>query len=329
MTSDLNFSSQFAGNLRSFILEKRGLGCKYKAEAASLRLFDEYVGKSRCIGAGISKDLFEGWTNRRPHEREKTCENRTNILAQFCKYVVRIGGQAYIPPSSQKLRRDISYRPYIFTNEELSRFLDCAKNMSGSIQRKAVFHMLFSMLICTGLRLGEALRLRWSDIDWDCDPMMVSVVGAKFDKDRAIPVSDGLSQQLCKYREEMSLLFPGCEYLFPSRHYVPYSENQVYITFRKILWNASISHGGTGKGPRIHDFRHSFAVKSLRKMVCNKEDIMAVMPLLSQYLGHKNIYATQSYLQFTADMFPYVAETVQTALGNVVPEMEGHDEEAY
>ncbi len=329
MTSDLNFSSQFAGYLRSFILEKRGLGCKYKVEASSLRLFDEYVRESGYAGTGISKDLFERWTNRRPHEREKTCENRTNILAQFCKYIVRMGGQAYIPPSSQRLHRDISYRPYIFTNEELSRFLDCAKNMSGSIQRKTVFYMLFSLLACTGLRLGEALRLRWEDIDWNSTPMMLSVIEAKFDKDRTIPVADGLSQQLRKYKEKMYLLFPGCACLFPSRHYAPYSETQVYITFRKILWNAGISHGGSGKGPRIHDFRHSFAVKSLRKMVYNKENIMAVMPLLSQYLGHKNIYATQTYLQFTADMFPYVTETVQAALGNVIPGMEEYDEETY
>ncbi len=329
MTSDLNFSSQFAGYLRSFILEKRGLGCKYKVEASSLRLFDEYVRESGYAGTGISKDLFERWTNRRPHEREKTCENRTNTLTQFCKYIVRMGGQAYIPPSSQRLHKDISYRPYIFTNEELSRFLDCAKNMSGSIQRKTVFYMLFSLLVCTGLRLGEALRLQWEDIDWNSTPMMLSVIGAKFDKDRTIPVADGLSQQLRKYKEKMYLLFPGCACLFPSRHYAPYSETQVYITFRKILWNAGISHGGSGKGPRIHDFRHSFAVKSLRKMVYNKENIMAVMPLLSQYLGHKNIYATQTYLQFTADMFPYVTETVQAALGNVIPGMEEYDEEEY
>lgn len=329
MTSDLNFSSQFAGYLRSFILEKRGLGCKYKVEASSLRLFDKYVRESGYAGTGISKDLFERLTNRRPHEREKTCENRTNTLTQFCKYIVRMGGQAYIPPSSQRLHKDISYRPYIFTNEELSRFLDCAKNMSGSIQRKTVFYMLFSLLVCTGLRLGEALRLQWEDIDWNSTPMMLSVIGAKFDKDRMIPVADGLSQQLRKYKEKMYLLFPGCACLFPSRHYAPYSETQVYITFRKILWNAGISHGGSGKGPRIHDFRHSFAVKSLRKMVYNKENIMAVMPLLSQYLGHKNIYATQTYLQFTADMFPYVTETVQTALGNVIPGMEEYDEETY
>ncbi len=329
MDSDLSFNSQFSGYLRSFILEKRGLGCKYKAEAASLHLFDEYVGESGYTDIDISKELFEGWTNRRPYEREKTCENRTNIFTQFCKYIVRMGGQAYIPLSAQRLRRDISYRPYIFTNEELFHFLSCAKNMSGSKQRKTVFYMLFSLLICTGLRLGEALRLRWTDIDWENTPMMLSVVGAKFDKDRAIPVSNELSLQLRKYREEMALLFSGCEYLFPSRHFKPYSETQAYITFRKILWNAGISHGGSGKGPRIHDFRHSFAVKSLRKMVYNKEDIMAVMPLLSQYLGHKNIYATQSYLQFTADMFPYVTETVQNSLGDVIPEMEKYDEETY
>jgi len=69
-------------------------------------------------------------------------------------------------------------------------------------------------------------------------------------------------------------------------------------------------------------------VKSLRKMVYVNEDIMAVMPLLSQYLGHKNIYATQTYLQFTADMFPYVTETIQNALGNVIPEIEVYDENA-
>lgn len=167
-----------------------------------------------------------------------------------------MGGQAYIPPSAQRLHRDISYRPYIFTNEEIFLFLESTKHMSGSIQRRTVFYMLYSLLICTGLRLGEAMRLRWTDIDWDNTPMMVSIIGAKFDKDRAIPLADSLSQQLKKYREEMSLLFPGSEYLFPSRHNAPYSQNQVYITFRRILWDAGISHGGRGKGPRIHDFRH-------------------------------------------------------------------------
>lgn len=97
--------------------------------------------------------------------------------------------------------------------------------------------MLFSLLICTGLRISEAMRLRWTDINWDNTPMMVSIIGAKFDKDRAIPLADGLSQQPKKYREEMSLLFPACEYLFPSRHYVPYSQDQVYSTFCRILYD--------------------------------------------------------------------------------------------
>jgi len=106
--------------------------------------------------------------------------------------------------------------------------------------------------------------------------------------------------------------------LFPSLRHTPYSEHDAYVVFRKILWMARISHGGRSHGPRTHDFRHTFAVKSLRKMIYANEDIMAVMPLLSQYLGHKNIYATQTYLQFTADMFPYVTETIQNSLGRGV-----------
>lgn len=185
--------------------------------------------------------------------------------------------------------------------------------------------MLFSLLICTGLRLGEAPRLKWTDIDWNRKPVMVSVIGAKFDKDREIPLADGIAKQLSEYQDEMCMRFLDCERLFPSRNYTPYSEHKVYVTFRRILWSAGISHGGAGKGSLIHDFRLSFAVKSLRKMIYSNEDIMAVMLLLSQYLGHKNIYATQNYLQFTADMFPYVTETVQTALGNIIPEMEEYD----
>ncbi len=328
MVDDLIFKSQFSELLKAFILEKRGLGYKYHVETATLRRFDEYVYTSEYCGVEISKELFEDWTNRRPHEREKTCENRTSIMMQFCKYVIRLGGKAYLPPTAQRLRKDISYRPYIFTNAELARFLKCAENMPGSIQRRAVFYMMFSMLICTGMRIGEALRLRWSDIAWDKTPLLVSIYGAKFNKDRAIPLSIGLSRQLLDYRKTMSMLFPGCEYLFPSLHYSPYSEHDAYGAFRKILWMAKISHGGRGHGPRIHDFRHTFAVKSLRKMICANEDIMAVMPLLSQYLGHKNIYATQTYLQFTADMFPYVTETIQNSLGDVIPGIEVTDENA-
>lgn len=267
MTDDLIFKSQFSGLLKAFILEKRGLGYKYHAETSALRCFDEYVLASGYSGIEISKELFVDWTNRRPHEREKTCENRTSVLIQFCKYVIRLGGKAYLPLPAQRLRRDISYRPHIFTNAELARFLDCVENMSGCIQRRTVFPMLFSLLICTGIRIGEALRLRWIDIAWGKIPLLVSIYAAKFNKDRMIPLSIGLSEQLRNYRETMSVLFPKCEYLFPSKYYVPYSEHEVYMVFRKALWKARISHGGSGHGPRVHDFRHTFAVKSLRKMV--------------------------------------------------------------
>ena len=107
MTSDLNFNSQFADGLRGFILEKRGLGCKYKAEAATLRLFDEYVCSSGYEGLEISKELFERWTNRRSYEREKTCENRANTLTQFCTSCIPAASSGCILPSVHFYERGV------------------------------------------------------------------------------------------------------------------------------------------------------------------------------------------------------------------------------
>ena len=138
MNNDLTFHSQFGDRISLFISEKRALGYKYCAEAGYLKNFDQFVCRLGYTEDAISKELFDQWTNRRFHEREKTCQNRTNILTQFCKYVVRIGGQAYIPHPGMRLHRDISYRPHIFTDSELTRFLAAVQELPGHTRRKEV-----------------------------------------------------------------------------------------------------------------------------------------------------------------------------------------------
>jgi integrase len=76
-------------------------------------------------------------------------------------------------------------------------------------------------------------------------------------------------------------------FFFQSRNGRPYSRNTIYFNFRQFLLKAGISHGGKGKGPRIHDFRHTFAVHCLKKWVENNKDLSALLPVLKTYLGHK------------------------------------------
>lgn len=319
MNSNYGFESQFRNAFTDFINEKRGLGFTYVPELNSLLRFDRYIIDSGYDGMTITRELFETASARKPYESERTYETRKYTYRQFCKYYVRVGGKAWYPQTIHKGNNVKRYRPHIYTDDELRRFMDAAKQMPGNEHRKLLFPMFFELLICTGMRMREAADLKKKDLEFISDIALISIRKAKFDKQRKIPVGPEFTVSLKEYLNKSQLCFPNTEYLFPSGLGKPYSSHELYITFRRLLWAAGISHGGKQYGPRLHDFRHSFAVKSLRKLVLSGEDIRAVIPLLCQYLGHEDISSTQTYLQFTADMFPYVVEKMESSLGDVVP----------
>jgi len=93
----------------------------------------------------------------------------------------------------------------------------------------------------------------------------------------------------------------------------------VYTAFRELLMQCGIAHAGRGKGPRIHDYRHLFAVHTLRRWYRNGEDLDAKLPLLATYLGHQHLSGTQRYLHLTAELFPEIATRLDAAFGEVIP----------
>jgi len=98
-----------------------------------------------------------------------------------------------------------------------------------------------------------------------------------------------------------------------------YGTRSIYSVFRDILWAAGISHGGRGKGPRVHDFRHTFAVHSLEKMVKEGRELSSALPRLSAYLGHTNLAATEKYLRLTAELYPEIISILDRDYGYVLP----------
>lgn len=99
------------------------------------------------------------------------------------------------------------------------------------------------------------------------------------------------------------------------------SSEALYEWFRKILRMAGISHGGKGYGPRVHDFRHSFSVHSLAAMSDAGLDLYYCLPLLSKYLGHKSLEATDKYVRLTEDMYPGIMEDMNQLCAYVFPEV--------
>ncbi len=99
------------------------------------------------------------------------------------------------------------------------------------------------------------------------------------------------------------------------------TRNTVYKMYRKLLWTAKISHGGRGKGPRLHDFRHTFCVHTLVKQVKNGVDLYVTLPILSVYLGHNSVRATQRYVRLTAEEYPELIEKISRTCAYVIPEV--------
>ena len=100
-----------------------------------------------------------------------------------------------------------------------------------------------------------------------------------------------------------------------------YSAQTIYNRFRDVLFICGIPHRGKGKGPRLHDLRHTFAVHSLQQLAENGEDLYTVLPILSEYMGHSSVSATQYYLRLTAEVFPDIMEMVEEKFGDVYPEV--------
>lgn len=104
------------------------------------------------------------------------------------------------------------------------------------------------------------------------------------------------------------------------------TKRPLYWNFRRFLWKAGISHGGSGRGPRIHDFRHTYAVHCLKKWVEQEKDLTAYLPILKTYMGHYSFRATAYYLRMTADVFPHITLKLEANYRNIIPELEGGDQ---
>lgn len=86
-----------------------------------------------------------------------------------------------------------------------------------------------------------------------------------------------------------------------------------------MLRIAKIPHGGRGRGPRIHDLRHTFAVRRLEAWYREGADLNAKLPVLSTYLGHESMSGTQRYLQLTAELYPDLAKRIEPSFGSFTP----------
>ncbi len=176
--------------------------------------------------------------------------------------------------------------------------------------------VLFRTIYACGLRVSEARLLHFGDVD--VENGVLTIREGKGGKDRQVPVSAPLRQRLAGYHAQVAGRTGG-DWFFPGTAGRPLTLANIDKNFRRFLWQARIPHGGRGRGPRVHDLRHSHAVHNLARWFAAGEDAGALLPVLQTYMGHSSIADTDYYLRLTAESYPHIIARVQQALGDIVP----------
>jgi len=314
------YEGAFATHMADFIRYKRAQGLKYEMVPRNLRRFSRFLSANSFDEMCISRELVEKWCARGMNERASTQRLRIAYTTQFLKYLVDKGVAVSLPRPKKKLQSAGTFVPHIFSNDELRRFFescDQVKARTPSVM-PVLLPVFFRLLLGCGMRVSEALNLRFGDID--LENAIVTVRMSKFEKDRLVPLSDSVATLLRNYSDEHHKIPKGDDALyFTHRDGRKINKDVIYRWFRKVLWSAGISHGGPSKGPRVHDFRHTFSVYSLKAMADKGMDIYCALPVLSTYLGHSSVSATSQYVRLTQDMFPDVVEKASAIAAFVIP----------
>lgn len=322
------YNSVFQKEIQDFIDLKRALGFSYSSETASLRRIDIFLSENNLSEKCITKELCDLWCRKRTHETVTNQASRISIMRVFCKYLNDVGIPAYIPPKGITQKR-IRYDAHIYTDEELKRFFD-EVDKSQSVPdscpyRGDVMPVFFRILYTSGMRVSELRLTRIRDIN--LTEGYIAVHEAKNHKERLIPIHPSLILKCTELKEKIHVDSSEDEYFFIVKPGQPMSLGNVYKNFRRYLEKAGISH--TGRGPRVHDFRHTYCVNLLRKWTDEGKDLIAYLPYMRTMLGHEGFEETAYYLKLTAERFPYIKEQMRASFPDLIKEAVINEHEFY
>ena len=318
------YKSDMGELLKCYLEEKKMTGFKFEKQGRELERFDDYYCRNGYRGVKLTKPMAEAFIYGISYEKPSTHYKKEILLNGFAEFLIRQGHQAYIPPIKSARVKRCAHIPYIFSKDELKQFFLAIDKFPPNSQtnRDSIDPVLFRLLYGCGLRVSEALNLRLKDIDFKAG--VITILNAKNGRDRLVPLAESLAFRFRKLLTMLHTFSDESTYFFISPSGGRLDKSTVYDRFRGYLLMAGISH--TKYGPRVHDFRHSYAVHCLKKWVLTGGELTNLMPYLAAYMGHADFRGTQYYLRLTADLYPDIIQKTEAALGYLIPKGAYHEE---
>jgi integrase len=301
--------SDLARHASEYLHLRQALGFKLAFHAHVLPQFISYLDS---IGAAsITSHQAITWAGQPTGVSAVYLSQRLGVVRGFAKYMRGIDPSTDVPPSGIWRSPERRPPPYLYSDEEVGSLLAAAHRLQPAL-RAATYEALFGLLAATGMRVGEALRLLRDDVDLDAG--VLTVRSGKGNRSRLIPLHQSATAALKRYagRREHLCPAPRARTFFVSTVGTAVTYGTVRTTFRQLVGTIGASPAAH---PRIHDLRHTFAVRTLADLHRAGRDVQAHIAVLSTYLGHVNPAGTYWYLSAAPALMELVAARLERHLG--------------
>ena len=280
-------------------------GYAFKKSSSLLRNFARYA---EALGDDFVRAATAlAWAAQAPTPGARYC--RLQAVCRFAKLMQTEDPRHEIAPRTAFGHPALRRTPYIFSPQEIRGLLKAAAALGphGSLRPKMYVTML-GLIAATGLRISEALALRVGDIT----PAGLVIRQTKFRKNRLVPLHPTTRCALHIYLIAREKHVGNDDALFLSEWGMRMRYPTVIAAFLKLVRGIGIHPGPGKKGPRIHDLRHTFAVRSLEQCRGDRQAVSRHMLALSTYLGHTHLSDTYWYLQATPRLLADIADQGET-----------------
>lgn len=230
---------------------------------------------------------------------------RMTVARGFARHMAGIDARTEIPPLGLIPSRQRWRPPFIYSPADVAALTAQARSIRGRLPA-ATHGTVIGLLAATGMRVGEAIRLDRADIDWTAGVLLIR--DSKFGKSRHVPVLGCTLAALKRYARARDQLCatPITPSFFVSMRGTRIIYPVVQQVFRRLCDTARVGAGSATR-PRIHDLRHTFAVRTLLEWYRAGEDVEARLPTLSTYLGHRDPRSTYWYLSAAPELLALAA----------------------
>jgi len=287
--------------LNEYLALRQAMGFKLQEESRLLPRFIDFLDAHG--ETVITTDMAVRWATQGRTTQPAEWARRLRFVRVFARYRSATDPRTQIPPTGLLPYRARRAEPYIYNDDEINRLLLAAGQLCSPTGLRAhTYVTALGLLAVTGMRISELVALDNDDVELAHGQLTIR--DAKFGKSRWLPLHSSTQQALQRYVQRRDQQYPSpCNScFFVSEQGTRLTSCRVRATFVQLSRQIGLRGLTDSHGPRLHDFRHRFAVQTLLRWYQEGADVEQHLPELSTYLGHVKVSDTYWYLSATPEL---------------------------